>query len=432
MDSDPATDCEVCAAGKFNSQLGATSITACIDCPLGYWADAGADRCSPCVPGYYGTAAGCMPCSGEGWLCDVPGLTGPRAAVGYYASTASTNASQFTISKCVPFEACLGTCDQSEREQLLLVKDNAKSVQCAAATGEESCSPGYEGPRCSMCTEFAEGVECSADQVNGYYRRNQRCVPCPCGSVTFSMMVGAAAVSIVAFMSFLDCFVTSGGETDSVTEHASTLVAPAFILVTFGQTISVFTDLKIPWPATLKDLMAYMSALNINLELTRPECSMKIGPLEKTKFTILMPLFFMSIVCLYSGVRVLQFTRCKGLKENEQQDARQQIYRRTVTIATTVFTVGKISTRAVPSALVQPVLDLILPCSRPNGMRRRSMGGADRPGRPGFVPRNFCHRGGGGAGVRRCGAAAAGRRGSRWWASEQMAAELPHGGRGCG
>jgi hypothetical protein len=44
------------------------------------------------------------------------------------------------------------------------------------------------------------------------------------------------------------------------------------------QTIALYIDLNIRWPPLLQQMMLWLSALNINFELLRPECSGERGP----------------------------------------------------------------------------------------------------------------------------------------------------------
>lgn len=56
-------------------------------------------------------------------------------------------------------------------------------------------------------------------------------------------------------------------------EKVSRASAPAIILLTFAQQISVFLELPMPWPPGLQTLMQYFNLFNFNIELARPECS---------------------------------------------------------------------------------------------------------------------------------------------------------------
>ena len=91
-------------------------------------------------------------------------------------------------------------------------------------------------------------------------------------------------LAAVAFMFALDLV---GSE---FAEHASTLAAPMLILISFCQTLATFLDAGIPWPGFVRRLMVLFSAMNLNLELTRPECAGDFGALKKVQIALIMPL----------------------------------------------------------------------------------------------------------------------------------------------
>ena len=117
-----------------------------------------------------------------------------------------------------------------------------------------------------MCTPFDTALDCNEldPQINGYYRLESRCEPCPCTWFIFPYMLATAFGIALGLMFLLDMV------DPSYAEHASTLVAPLLILISFCQTIAVFLDTDIPWPAFLRKLMLFFSFLNFNIELTRP------------------------------------------------------------------------------------------------------------------------------------------------------------------
>ena len=63
---------------------------------------------------------------------------------------------------------------------------------------------------------------------------------------TFEVMIAAIFVAALALMFLLD---TMGSE---FSQHASTLAAPAMIILSLCQTINVFLDTDIPWPGFLR------------------------------------------------------------------------------------------------------------------------------------------------------------------------------------
>lgn len=165
------------------------------------------------------------------------------------------------------------------------------------------------------------------------------------------MMVIVAILAVFVFLWILDWRVEHASDNDPLSEHASILLAPFFILVTFGQTIALFVDLSsIPWPPLLRKVMQWLSSLNINLELTRPECTTTFGPLEKTRFTLLVPVCLMCIVIVYALCKLgliyyAAYRPDADANANADQvkaSGTKRLFRRIFTIATTIFTTSSI------------------------------------------------------------------------------------------
>jgi hypothetical protein len=130
-----------------------------------------------------------------GTRCDA-GSSYPLAAAGYFAELTTNEGGDNTtnVVACVPFPyACLGTCSREVEASILSqssfsTDDEGLSLEsCAPGLEAQSCTDGYEGPRCSRCTQFRadfKDATCDADTnpptVNGYYRLESRCIPCPC------------------------------------------------------------------------------------------------------------------------------------------------------------------------------------------------------------------------------------------------------------
>ena len=68
-----------------------------------------------------------------------------------------------------------------------------------------------------------------------------------CVRFTFEVMVGLAFVAALASMFLFDLM---GRE---FSQHASTLGAPAMIIISFGQTVNAFLEADIPWPGFLRE-----------------------------------------------------------------------------------------------------------------------------------------------------------------------------------
>ena len=147
-----------------------------------------------------------------------------------------------SLAKCTPPEGCLG-----------------------GAYGEENCAVGYGGLRCAQCLD---GTQVGPDEdPNGYYRKENRCTPC--GKVIpVWILAVAGAILFVVLALMADQFLAKVAD-------VSNFIAPVLILLTFFQTLALLLKFNMQWPAGLKDLMNKLSIFNINLELARPECSIK-------------------------------------------------------------------------------------------------------------------------------------------------------------
>ena len=126
---DGASACKPCGKGKYNTEVGASSVTQCQDCRKGKHSSATAvvseEGCNNCIPGMFGKVSGadssklgCTSCP-EGWFQGSPGNTTcievkPGNVVGDGRSASiqvpvgskiCNHASECTDTKA-PFEAC--------------------------------------------------------------------------------------------------------------------------------------------------------------------------------------------------------------------------------------------------------------------------------------------------------------------------------------
>ena len=182
-DTDPSTACDPCAAGTENPVAGSSDAEACVDCAPGRWSpEVGAAACMECPAGLFrgDGDGGCQACDeGEGERCDGQGTEAPSAGPGFFVGMMNANGSQ-AIVKCRPPRACFGTCGADVRASLIAALDATNDTDleysdCPGGRGQELCSPGYEGPRCSQCSPITIGGTCSDDDPNGYYRLDGRC-----------------------------------------------------------------------------------------------------------------------------------------------------------------------------------------------------------------------------------------------------------------
>lgn len=268
--------CYDCHAGKFNPHTGSLDSSDCTRCAPGTWSINGSAQCSPCDVRNYrpDDIDECQPCDDESWRCDEEGLIAPKAAPGWFQTEGENM--NFEIEECAPFEACVGTCCTPEEHRTGVVvcasidndrPDYADAAICPGGRGEESCSPGYTGDRCSTCIAYDSQVKCAETNLpNGFYRMSLECLPCPCSWFTPGRILAIAFVIMVLLMAVLDHILKGIG-------HVSTIFAPAAIVVTFVQTLALLLDLDTPWPPALKAWMQAFSILNVNMEMAKPECS---------------------------------------------------------------------------------------------------------------------------------------------------------------
>ena len=151
-----------------------TSSHGCELCAAGTSATAGAAHCTPCVRGEFAPEAGmasCIRCD-EGYFADFRGATGCRACPsgarctggrevlvsdGYWRATSDS----LRVTAC-PFgaAACIG----------------------GNGSADALCAPGYEGPKCAVCS-------------HGSYYAEMRCARCR-GDEEVAVGVGAVAIGV--------------------------------------------------------------------------------------------------------------------------------------------------------------------------------------------------------------------------------------------
>jgi hypothetical protein len=125
-------------------------------------------------------------------------------------------------------------------------------------------------------------------------------------------------------------------------EHASTIAAPAFIVISFCQSVAVLLDTKIPWPSFLRKMMHFFSYLNFDLELTRPECAMAFGAQDKVTTALLMPIFVGGVVSAYASIMLMSIHREHDATPAQRHSARNQLLAKVTSVMATMFTVGAI------------------------------------------------------------------------------------------
>ena len=117
--------------------------------------------------------------------------------------------------------------------------------------------------------------------------------------------------------------------------------APGLILVSFCQTIAVFLETEIPWPASIRQLMIWFSVLNFNIEFARPECSRPFGALEKMQVAVLAPAFVFGVLLVYVLLR-LCWIRARSRTAAQKLAGKRDVVQKVTSTAITLFTVGSI------------------------------------------------------------------------------------------
>ena len=270
-DCDISTVCQACEPGRFSEEMGVGG-------------------CQPCALGTYEPEAGRNNCSGicdqvAGLQCNAEGISIPLPASGFYMeddkwSRVSVDdedvwvQASTTMEQLVPPEAC------------------SPPEGCKGGHyGQDNCAAGYGGKRCSRCLHKSDLGHPALVSENGYYRSEGLCVKC--GNpipLPVLLVVGTIAFVLVALV--VDRVLANVSD-------VSQLLAPILILMTFFQTLALLLKFSLPWPDGLKQLMTYMSALNFNLELARPECTVQWDASTKMDVILLTPFAMSTLIAMY-------------------------------------------------------------------------------------------------------------------------------------
>ena len=96
------------------------------------------------------------------------------------------------------------------------------------------------------------------------------------------VLIVLVIVAFVAVALFADSFLAK-------VHNTAELLAPALILMTFFQTLSLLVKVEIVWPDRLRALMNALSFFNLNLELASPECSVKFDANARMNMVLMSP-----------------------------------------------------------------------------------------------------------------------------------------------
>lgn len=183
-----------------------------------------------CLVSEYGrTGELCLPCP-RGAVCSGSNVD-LRSEPGWWLDLQDT-----PTPKCPPERQNRTACDV-----MLPCEPNV------ACTGNNTCAVGYTADRCSECVK------------GKYYRLDGECIKCP--NNPWVLIVGALAALV--------CVIAAA----YVLNRKSVNIAHLAIIVDYCQVLAIFARSKVEWPPQLEQLFNYLSALNINIDLSAPECS---------------------------------------------------------------------------------------------------------------------------------------------------------------
>jgi len=165
-----------------------------------------------------------------------------------------------------------------------------------ACTGDNQCLVGYRSTapefRCNSC-------------AGGYYRRAGICEKCPDNPEVLFIVIGVAAIGAAAAAWWLN--------------RVGAAISFIQIGVDYMQVLAIFSSARIQWPPALRELLSLLSAFNLNLEITAPECLIPdIAAVDKWFAFQAVPLCVALVLALSFGVQFC-FNIC--VKNRKWRDA---------------------------------------------------------------------------------------------------------------
>ena len=156
-----------------------------------------------------------------------------------------------------------------------------------ACIGDNQCADAYksEAPsfRCGSCAD-------------GYYRQAGQCVECPDNPW---ILMGAFALLVLA-----------GAFGAYWINKRDINVALAASGIDYMQSLAIFASARVSWPPMIRQMLQVLSAFNLNLEITAPECIVPdLGYITKWAFLMLVPAAVMAIFAVFFVVYFV-FTWC--------------------------------------------------------------------------------------------------------------------------
>lgn len=141
----------------------------------------------------------------------------------------------------------------------------------ASCLGANACSKGYTGARCSSCE-------------SGYYRVNGACRVCP--TQTWALI--ALFLVLICLLCFILHFMSINFLSWPI----------GFLCADWGQIMSLYSRLRIPWPTNVSTVILGSSVTTLNLDLVAPECTLPEVTLIGKWIAIEALPFFIIIVLL--------------------------------------------------------------------------------------------------------------------------------------
>ena len=282
---------------------GSMVMTACVD-GFGGVVDAGDQTlvgCAPCVEGFVSSGVSFNPCQ------PTPVCPSNAFRINVTSSSSSSSSSSESglqpcvcipgtwtpsgtvDSPCVPCPVggrCVGgTAVPVAGEGFFPTDEVDTFVECPnarACIGQGQCREGYESRLCGECS-------------SGYYRLRGRCFKC---------RPGAAAVALIAIL-----ILSIGAVTALVLFNLSESLRYKFAAAAIGlqglQMSAIYGRLsELEWGEFADVYFRVVSSLNLNLELTSPECSVKGVDVWVLKWTLTMmlPVFAGAVIAVVCGV----------------------------------------------------------------------------------------------------------------------------------
>ncbi|CAE7568000.1 unnamed protein product, partial [Symbiodinium sp. KB8] len=227
-----------------------------------------------CADGYYGQDGElCLECP-AGMRCE-GGAAEPQANAGFWGQNTSS-----AQGVCPTERQHRGACPQS--------------LPCQpqdACTGNNTCSAPYRGERCALCSD-------------GHYRFDGECIECPDNAWMLIVIFVVAALALAALGYIMH------------SKRVNLIVAG--VAIDYFQALSIFSRTQVAWPPALLAMFQYLSAFNLNLNLTAPECTFDaITADTKVIGVMLLPvgaaLIFFALHCILYLYKRCILGRRKGL-----------------------------------------------------------------------------------------------------------------------